>query len=104
MSKDIKGFAVAVLIPIARLRRRLIDPIVRLWSHARLAERITSPLDPSVVVLGVPEIHGTGNIRLGRRLYLYPGLYLARIFHKKGRLSFNPLIKWLFRQERFGRS
>ncbi|UHD15276.1 SAM-dependent methyltransferase [Thiocapsa bogorovii] len=32
------------------------------------------------------------------------GTLLARIFHKKGRLSFNPLIKWLFRQERFGRS
>ncbi|EGV17692.1 acyltransferase [Thiocapsa marina] len=76
MSKDIKGFAVAALIPIARLRRRLFNPFVRLWSHARLAERIAAPLDPSVVVLGVPEIHGTGKIRLGRQLYLYPGLYL----------------------------
>jgi DNA-binding response OmpR family regulator len=29
---------------------------------------------------------------------------LARIIHKKGRFSFNPLIKWVFRQERFVRS
>ena len=76
MSKGIKGLAVAVLTPVAWLRRRVLAPLGRLWSHARLRERITSPLDSSVVVLGVPEIHGTGNIRLGRQLYLYPGLYL----------------------------
>jgi acetyltransferase-like isoleucine patch superfamily enzyme len=34
------------------------------------------PLDPSVVVLDVPEVHGTGNICLGKNLYIYPGLYL----------------------------
>ncbi|RKT44279.1 acyltransferase [Thiocapsa rosea] len=76
MSKGIKGLAVSALTPLARLRRRLLEPLGRLWNHARLRERITSALDPSVVVLGVPEIHGTGNIRLGRQLYLYPGLYL----------------------------
>jgi acetyltransferase-like isoleucine patch superfamily enzyme len=76
MNTGIKGLAVAALTPVAGLRRRVLNPLGRLWSHTRLRERITPPLDPSVVVLGVPEIHGTGNIRLGRRLYLYPGLYL----------------------------
>jgi acetyltransferase-like isoleucine patch superfamily enzyme len=76
MNTGIKGLAVAALTPLAGLRRRVLEPLGRLWSHARLRERFTPPLDPSVVVLGVPEIHGTGNIRLGRRLYLYPGLYL----------------------------
>jgi acetyltransferase-like isoleucine patch superfamily enzyme len=76
MSHGIKGVAVSALIPIAALRRRVLEPLVRLWAHTRLRERIGPGLDPSVVVLGVPEVHGTGHIRLGRRLYLYPGLYL----------------------------
>lgn len=76
MHKTLKGFAVTLLVPIARLRRRLFEPLGRLWSFARLRERIRSPIDESVVILGAPEIHGTGNIRLGQRLYLYPGLYL----------------------------
>jgi hypothetical protein len=33
---------------------------------------------------------------------LYICLHLARIIHKKGRFSFNQLIKLVFRQERFG--
>ena len=33
-------------------------------------------MDASVVALGVPEVHGTGRIRLGRNLYLYRDLYL----------------------------
>ena len=74
MGQRLKTYAVAVLTPMAWLRRRF-EPLARLWSHARLGERITTPLDPSVVVLGSPEIHGTGQIRLGHGLYLYPGLY-----------------------------
>ncbi len=76
MSQSTKSLAVAALLPFAWLRRRVLAPLERLWSHVRLRERITTPLDPSVVVLGPAEIHGTGNIRLGRALYLYPGLYL----------------------------
>jgi acetyltransferase-like isoleucine patch superfamily enzyme len=76
MSHGIKGLAVKGLLPVAALRRRVLEPLVRLWAHTRLSERIGHRLDPTVVVLGVPEIHGTGNLRLGRRLYLYPGLYL----------------------------
>jgi acetyltransferase-like isoleucine patch superfamily enzyme len=33
-------------------------------------------VDPSVVILGVAEIHGSGHIRVGRNLFLYRGLYL----------------------------
>jgi acetyltransferase-like isoleucine patch superfamily enzyme len=35
-----------------------------------------SPLDPSVVVLGPPEVHGTGMIHIGSNALLYPFLYL----------------------------
>ena len=64
-----------LLAPAARLARSL-SPLGRLWAHARLASQLAFPLDPSVVVLGVPEVQGTGRIRLGRNLYLYRGLYL----------------------------
>ncbi len=64
-----------MLRPMAALSRAL-DPVRRLWAHASLASRIDGPLDPSAVILGAPEVHGTGRIRLGRNLYLYRELYL----------------------------
>lgn len=64
-----------LLGPAARLAHSL-SPLGRLWAHARLASQLTFPVDPSVVVLGVPEVHGTGRIRLGSNLYLYRDLYL----------------------------
>ena len=45
------------------------------WSFAWLAARFPE-LDPSVVILGRPELHGTRSIRFGRDLYLYRDLYL----------------------------
>jgi acetyltransferase-like isoleucine patch superfamily enzyme len=56
----------------AGLRRNL----TRIWSHALLASKLESPLDASVVVLGLPEVHGIGRIRIGRNALLYPFLYL----------------------------
>ena len=55
---------------------RVGGPIRRVWAYACLAHGVQGSLDPSVVVLGAPEVHGTSRIRLGRDLYLYPGLYL----------------------------
>jgi acetyltransferase-like isoleucine patch superfamily enzyme len=48
----------------------------RIRSHALLSSSLTEPLDASVVVLGLPEVHGTGTIRFGRDALLYPALYL----------------------------
>jgi acetyltransferase-like isoleucine patch superfamily enzyme len=48
----------------------------RIRSHALLSSRLTRPLNASVVVLGPPEVHGTGAIRFGQDVLLYPGLYL----------------------------
>lgn len=70
-----KRMASRALRPLARLVRRAGDPLTRAWAHARLAAAMDSPLDASVVVLGVPEVHGTGRIRFGRHLYLYRELY-----------------------------
>jgi acetyltransferase-like isoleucine patch superfamily enzyme len=71
----LKTLLLRVLSPIAAMARKL-EGARRLWAHARLRAALIPPLDPSVVVLGVPEVHGTGNVHLGRNLYLYPALYL----------------------------
>src|SRR3954447_10684862 len=55
-----KQFATASLSPFAWAAGQVAEPLRRAWAHARLARKIASPLDPSVVILGVPEIHGTG--------------------------------------------
>ena len=48
----------------------------RLWAHARFTSELGYPVDVSVVVLGAPEVQGTGRIRLGRNLYLYRDLHI----------------------------
>lgn len=48
----------------------------RIWGHAHLAAGIRHPLPASVVVLGRPEIYGTGNIVIGSDVLLYPHVYL----------------------------
>jgi len=64
-----------LLRPAAKVARSAAG-MRRLWALARLASEIYYPLDASVVVLGAPEVHGTGRIRLGRNLYLYRDLYI----------------------------
>jgi acetyltransferase-like isoleucine patch superfamily enzyme len=71
-----KRLSVALLKPVAAVTEKLRTPCVRAWSHACLAARITPQLDPTVVVQGRVEVHGTGEIHLGKHLFLYPGLYL----------------------------
>lgn len=72
----LKSLASSLLRPGARLVGRAGGALARLWAHARLAAMVSGRLDASVVVLGVPEVHGTGRIELGRDLYLYRDLYL----------------------------
>jgi acetyltransferase-like isoleucine patch superfamily enzyme len=46
----------------------------RFWAYARLRAQCPA-VDPSVVVLGAPEMHGSGSLHLGRNLYLYRDIY-----------------------------
>lgn len=62
------------LKPLAWIAGRLA-PLGRLWAWVRLATRVTS-LPVSCVVLGTPEVHGSGRVRCGEHLYLYRDLYL----------------------------
>jgi len=52
----------------------------KLWAFARLKASLTQ-LDSSVVVLGMPELHGSKRIRMGCNLYLYRDLYLETRMH-----------------------
>jgi acetyltransferase-like isoleucine patch superfamily enzyme len=85
MSTFAKHFMVALLKPCAGQIEKLRKPLVRAWSHARLAASISSELDPSVVVQGRVEVHGSGAVTFGKDLYLYPALYLET--QGKGRIT-----------------
>jgi acetyltransferase-like isoleucine patch superfamily enzyme len=76
MSRSIKRWVSKILTPLAVGVNAVFVPWQRLWAHACLAAKIKTPLDPSVVVYGSPEIDGTGNIRFGKNIDLYGGLYL----------------------------
>ena len=74
--RGLKRLATFPLGLAARIVRLVGRPLGRAWAHASLAAAVDTPLDPSVVILGVPEVHGTGRIAFGRDLYLYRDLYL----------------------------
>jgi hypothetical protein len=59
----LKQAAADCLSPLVRLSGALDGRWRQLWSFARLRAQIPGT-DPSVVVLGMPELHGTRRIRL----------------------------------------
>ena len=71
-----KALLARALMPLAWCRRVILERWLRLWSLARLQEAIGHHLDPSNVILGAIELHGTRNIRFGRNAIIYPGVYL----------------------------
>jgi len=72
---SLKSGLTEVLLPFVRLGEAVHQRWQRFWAFARLRARLTS-LDASVIVLGMPELHGTVRISMGRNLYLYRELYL----------------------------
>lgn len=70
-----KRAATAAMAPFAWLCERFGDRARRAWAHARLSARLGHRIDPSVVVLGPPEINGTARVEMGRDLFLYRELY-----------------------------
>ncbi len=74
MSHSVKKLLRDLLMPFAVLSSK-INGFRRLWAHTCLAAKMRFPLDPSVVVLSSPEIHGTGNLCFGKNLLLYRDLY-----------------------------
>ncbi|MDX2034418.1 MAG: acyltransferase [Blastocatellia bacterium] len=79
-----KSLITRMLGPAARVAAGL-EPLRRAWAHARLQAQVATEVASSVVILGVPEIHGTGRIQFGRDLYLYRELYFET--QEEGRIS-----------------
>lgn len=76
-SYKLKTWLVRVLQPPAKLWRLMFtDRMVRVWALARLQEGLGHMIDPSNVILGVVELHGTRQVKLGKRAMVYPGVYL----------------------------
>ena len=70
-----KNLLASLLWPAAALSDSLGARWQKLWAFARLKASL-GDLDSSVVVLGMPELHGTKRVRMGRDLYLYRDLHL----------------------------
>ena len=75
-SSSVKSLLVSLLSPLAWCHRVLLQRGRRLWSLACLQEGIGQRIDPSNVVIGSVELHGTRNIHFGRGALIYPGVYL----------------------------
>jgi acetyltransferase-like isoleucine patch superfamily enzyme len=76
MRRNIKASCSSFLSAVFRTTAGLRRNLGRLRAHALLSSRLAESLDVSVVVIGPPEVHGTGRIRIGRNALIYPGLYL----------------------------
>ncbi len=63
------------MAPLAWLASKVIDPVFRAWAQVRLAMRIQGAVPSSAVILGMPQIEGTGRITLGNNAYLEEDLY-----------------------------
>jgi acetyltransferase-like isoleucine patch superfamily enzyme len=68
---------------ISRSTAALIRPLEgllrngrRIFAHAHLAAALQSKVPASVVILGRAQVYGSGRVKLGENLLLYPGLYL----------------------------
>jgi acetyltransferase-like isoleucine patch superfamily enzyme len=76
MRRKLKVLLSFLLSAVFRITTGLRRNLRRLQSHALLSSRLTTPLDVSIVVMGPPEVHGTGRVRFGCDALIYPGLYL----------------------------
>ena len=75
MRSGVKSSLARLLRPAFRVLAPSIRDIRHMWAYLVLCSRVQHEVPSSVVVMGTPEIHGTGQIRCGRNLLLYPGLY-----------------------------
>src|ERR1700733_12825148 len=76
MNRLIKGSLSPILSLFLRATSNFREKMARLFNHALLSARLTIPLGESVVVLGKSNVYGTGNIRVGKNVLLYPNLHL----------------------------
>jgi acetyltransferase-like isoleucine patch superfamily enzyme len=71
-----KSLLVPPIRTLLRITEKLRESLRRLHAHASLAANLTAPLPTSVVVLGPSLVYGTGAVRFGKDVLLYPHLHL----------------------------
>jgi acetyltransferase-like isoleucine patch superfamily enzyme len=76
MRRKLKSSLTSLLSSFYRTTSGLRRNLERIRNHALLSSSLVTPLDASVVVLGPAEVHGSGVIRIGQDVLLYPALYL----------------------------
>ncbi|MGA2349616.1 MAG: acyltransferase [Terracidiphilus sp.] len=76
MRRKIKSSLTSLLSSFYRTTSGLRKNLERIRNHALLSSRLTTRLNASVVILGPPEVHGTGIIHIGCDVLLYPAIYL----------------------------
>jgi len=74
--RKLKSGLTSLLSLFYRTTSGLRRDLNRIRNHALLSSSLAAPLNASVVVLGPSEVHGTGMIRFGKDVLLYPALYL----------------------------
>jgi acetyltransferase-like isoleucine patch superfamily enzyme len=83
-SKIVKS---ALAAPLVFCRQLLIDVLEgwrRVSAFAALRARLTVPLPTSTVILGRPNVYGTGRVRCGEGLLIYPNQHLET--HEEGEI------------------
>ena len=75
MFTPLKYLTATILRPFLQTWARIGRPLSRLWSFALTSSRLERPPDPTNVFLGLPEVHGSARIHLGRDGYFYPAQY-----------------------------
>ena len=76
IKRGIKTVLSTLLSRLLRSTASLREGAERIYAHALLASAVREPLPASVIVLGRVWVHGTGRIRIGENVLLYPGVHL----------------------------
>jgi len=75
-SRTVKSAIAAPLALWYRSMASVLEAWRRMNAYAILRVHLTVPLPASTVILGRPDIHGTGRIRCGEDLLIYPNQYM----------------------------
>jgi acetyltransferase-like isoleucine patch superfamily enzyme len=76
IKRRIKSLLSSLLSGPLRVLAPLREDLSRVYAHASLAAATKEALPASVVVLGRAWVYGSGNIRIGENVLLYPGVHL----------------------------
>lgn len=80
-----KNAASTLLSALLRFTAPWREGLQRLHAHALLRASLQEPLPASVIVLGKISVHGSGRVRIGENVLLYPDVHLET--HQEGSIE-----------------